>query len=350
MKDPGSRILELDALRGLAAVAVMLFHYTSRFQRLYGFEEAMPFEFWYGRMGVELFFMISGFVIFMTLERTHTGMDFVVSRFSRLFPVFWVAILVTFSSTLFCSLPGREVQFYDAILNLTMVPRFFAAPMVDGVYWSLEKELLFYLAMFMLFKFSLLHYVRQAFALWLITALTLPILAHFCGFDQSIFFKVTKEFLLLRHISFFSFGIVFYGRLMRGRFDHWDAIIITLAMSRVSVFYSFDEIILVFIYLLIFTLLIYSRLGFLSHPVFIFLGAISYSLYLIHQNIGYIVIRAVDSLTGSPYAAVLAAIVVSLILASALTFLIERPAIRWIRKGYRGIRSQLQGREALSNG
>jgi len=64
-----SRILELDSLRGLAIIAVMLYHYTSRYVRLYGFHNTPPFEFWYGRLGVEFFFIISGFVIFMTLSK-----------------------------------------------------------------------------------------------------------------------------------------------------------------------------------------------------------------------------------------------------------------------------------------
>src|SRR5690348_9141450 len=83
---PRNRIKGLDALRGVAACSVLVFHYTTNYQRVYGHHGAMPFSFPYGPFGVQLFFLISGFVIFMTLEKTSRPSDFVRSRFSRLFP------------------------------------------------------------------------------------------------------------------------------------------------------------------------------------------------------------------------------------------------------------------------
>ena len=78
------RLTELDSLRGIAAMAVVLFHYTTRFTELYGHTAPPVFSVPLGHLGVNLFFMISGFVIFMTLERTLTSRDFIISRFSRL--------------------------------------------------------------------------------------------------------------------------------------------------------------------------------------------------------------------------------------------------------------------------
>jgi len=66
---PSRRLVELDALRGIAATLVMLFHYTSQYERLYGHEAAPAFTVPWGHYGVNLFFMISGYVIFMTLHR-----------------------------------------------------------------------------------------------------------------------------------------------------------------------------------------------------------------------------------------------------------------------------------------
>ena len=77
-----ARVVELDALRGLAALAVVAFHYTTHYGNEVGHLGDMPVSFDFGNYGVELFFLISGFVIFMTLERTRTAMDFVVSRFA----------------------------------------------------------------------------------------------------------------------------------------------------------------------------------------------------------------------------------------------------------------------------
>ena len=64
------RLVEVDALRGLAALAVVLFHYTTRFTELFAPNPPPTFSFPDGHYGVNLFFIISGFVIFMTLEKT----------------------------------------------------------------------------------------------------------------------------------------------------------------------------------------------------------------------------------------------------------------------------------------
>lgn len=89
------RIKELDALRGLAALAVVLYHYTTQYEKLFGHTGVLGWQFQYGSHGVHLFFMISGFVIFLTLDRVKKSRDFVISRFSRLFPAYWFAIMLT---------------------------------------------------------------------------------------------------------------------------------------------------------------------------------------------------------------------------------------------------------------
>ena len=89
------RLVELDALRGIAAMAVVAYHYTTHYANQIGHMTPLRFGFPAGNYGVHLFFLISGFVIFMTLERTRNAMDFVVSRFSRLYPAYWAAMLVT---------------------------------------------------------------------------------------------------------------------------------------------------------------------------------------------------------------------------------------------------------------
>ena len=137
-----NRLVEIDALRGVAAMAVVLFHYTTRFAELYAPKTLPSLSFPDGHYGVNLFFIISGFVIFMTLEKTSRPMDFVVSRFSRLFPAYWFAILLTFSITHLLGLPGKLVDLSTAFANLIMIHSFFHVPHVDGVYWTLEVELI----------------------------------------------------------------------------------------------------------------------------------------------------------------------------------------------------------------
>lgn len=78
-RQTGGRLQGLDALRGLAALAVVLFHYTARFDELFATTPQSSLSFPNGHYGVDLFFIISGFVIFMTLQRMRRPADFLVS-------------------------------------------------------------------------------------------------------------------------------------------------------------------------------------------------------------------------------------------------------------------------------
>ena len=77
------RIIGLDALRGLAAGAVLLHHHAQYYDVLYGGRTPLEINLGAGHYGVELFFIISGFVILMTIERKRTVRSFAVSRFTR---------------------------------------------------------------------------------------------------------------------------------------------------------------------------------------------------------------------------------------------------------------------------
>jgi peptidoglycan/LPS O-acetylase OafA/YrhL len=92
--------------------------------------------------------MISGFVIFMTLDRTQRPLDFVVSRFSRLFPAYWIAIAITFSVLTIFGLGNRSVSITELLINLTMVQDFFCVKNIDRSYWALLYELFLYCIMF----------------------------------------------------------------------------------------------------------------------------------------------------------------------------------------------------------
>ena len=85
------RFRGLDVLRGLAAVYVMLSHYTSFCLKEFG---EVPFHVpsETGNYAVWLFYMISGFVIYFTIERSKTWVDFAVSRATRLYPIYWITL------------------------------------------------------------------------------------------------------------------------------------------------------------------------------------------------------------------------------------------------------------------
>src|SRR5262245_36843058 len=139
MKTPSptvnSRIEELDALRGLAALFVVVFHCAM-------FRPQADYGFYLGITGVDLFFIISGFVIFMSLENSKSGNSFLVSRFIRLFPIYWVIATLTFLVYFFLNLfdgviPYTEIPLKNYLVNLTMFQYYFGVPNISGSYWTL---------------------------------------------------------------------------------------------------------------------------------------------------------------------------------------------------------------------
>ncbi|MBK7673476.1 MAG: hypothetical protein IPJ27_01170 [Candidatus Accumulibacter sp.] len=133
-----------------------------------------------GRFGAELFFMISGFLIFMSLSKVRSGFkglqDFAIARFSRLYPASWAVMCVTFLIALLFGLPGRSVEISDLPANATMLPSILRTPMVDEVYRTLEKELFFYFWMAAPLLAGALKNLRSILLMWmLLSATALPV-------------------------------------------------------------------------------------------------------------------------------------------------------------------------------
>lgn len=326
------RLLELDALRGIAALSVMVYHYTVRYDQIYGSLKQPLFQFTLGEYGVQLFFMVSGFVIFLTLDRTRHAADFVFSRFSRLYPVYWAAIFVTFFATTY-GLPDRAVSIETAIVNLTMLQQWFGFKSVDGVYWTLAVELSFYFIMFFLYSTRLIRFFHCIIVLWLLVIVGAEVsIRHFSLHIPWII----EQALLLKHGTWFIAGMVFY-RLMKNK--NLDSplkcacqILLLSATAAIELYLNPDRLLVVMIFYMIFSLFIYHKLGFLAILPLTFLGNISYGLYLIHQNIGYMTIQFLLSMEVD-YAILLLImpISVSIIIAVLLYRYIEKPSLRLMR-------------------
>ncbi len=331
---PTSRVGEIDALRGIAAVAVMLFHYTTRIGQLYPMASPAWVDVRHGHYGVNLFFIVSGYVIFMTLQRTRQSMDFVVSRFSRLYPAYWAAVVLTFAVTSLLGLPGKQVTALQAAGNLLMFHGFFGIPNVDSVYWTLEVELLFYAGMFGLYALGRLNRIHRV--LWGLLALRLVyhLAAALAGIDLP--WRIYSA-LILAYIPWFALGIAIY-RVVHPQ-DAADRSASLALCAGAVVVLGVVAGPAIGVMAVAFGGLVWAaatrRLPWLAHPVMVWLGAISYTLYLLHENIGWSLLLRLQDLGVPRNAGIAIAIALSLGLATALTRLVEQPVMAWIRRRYR---------------
>ena len=328
-KPKNKRFQELDAIRGLAAIFVVLYHYTYQYYISFPNEYKFPFSFEFGHYGVQAFFIVSGFVIFMTLEKTKKSLDFIIYRSIRLFPTYWISVLITFIIVSIFSLPGKETTILEFLANLTMIHTQFKIKGVDGVYWTLLYELKFYFLMLILYHFKHLKKID----IISIIILSLIIVISLLGFDHNTFYKIIYQVLLLPYLGYFISGIMFY-KIYTKKENYMTYIALTLALIVSIVIDPNKEIyIILFIYML-FLLLAFHKLTFITIKPLVFLGTISYALYLIHQYIGYIILNYAQTYHISLLIATPIAIIISMILAIIITFIFEKNIILYLKNYY----------------
>ena len=325
---------ELDGLRGIAACVVVLFHYVY----LYDFRYQHSFEFHsvfsLGHLGVHLFFIISGFVIYWTLTRSASILEFSWSRFSRLFPAYWLSVTITFFVISLFGLPMSEVTFTEYLINLTMLQDFLWIKKVDGSYWSLAYELAFYFWMALAFFFLRHTRIETILIIWMLVSFLVKYL--FVG-EQAIVPNVLHHksphlvLIVANYIYLFAAGICFYKIWSKSANT---LTIFTLGITLVLNFYinSFDNALIISSFYVVFVLVINQKAKVLGYKPLVFIGGISYSLYLIHQNIGYVIIRAFYENNLPPLLGIFVATLTAIILAWLINIMIERPALKVLRE------------------
>ena len=324
----GPRFQQIDALRGLAAMGVLLYHYTSMFPRLYPEQVGHPFfNLSFGYLGVQLFFLISGFVIFMTLERTSSAADFVVSRFSRLYPTYWCAVALSVAGVALSGPPTLQLPWHEVLANLTMVPRLFHARNVDGSYWTLFVELVFYAWALLAHQLGGLGRVRGL----LLCALVLRLLegTHLLPMPGFV-----STLLILKFIPWFACGIAVFHLVRHGP----RAADLALVLGAMLVVAVCDGGVLSLAVPVVSGLLYAaarSRLPGLSAAPLLWLGRISYPLYLLHQALGLGLLMQLHAAGVGANASVALVIMGMLLAASALHRWVEQPAMVAIRRVWR---------------
>lgn len=330
----------IDALRAIAVLIVVAFHFTGRFPADYlHFDNAIELP-RFGRIGVYLFFVISGYCIAMTAERSSTIGLFLLRRFARLQPALVACILVTMVAVSLLGLPGRDVSFADAVRNAFWYPLITRTPFVDGAYWSLMEEAKFYVA------FASIYYLapRQS----------LPIFGAYTALGATAFFAsawpnhpalvypylgIADPYFLFPSSLFFLLGIAAYrssaliqtvvaAACIGVVFAVWGRTEYALSIALVSVFGLIG---------------VQSRGLRIWRPI-TFIGLISYPLYLLHQNIGIALIRALYPFVVNSYARIGIAAVVVIGLAALVSWSVEHRFRRWIEDLVAGLARRITGR------
>lgn len=305
-------------MRGIAAVSVMLYHFTERYRSYFGHVFPSSYDAAYGHYGVQLFFMISGFVIFMSVAGSGNALGFAYKRFFRLYPAYWVCLSLTFAVSCLAALGIGPHTPETFAVNLTMLQGLTRFRHIDGSYWTLLPELMFYLLIFVLMVVRQLKYIRVVGVCWLA-------LVFVNGYFYK--FELLRVFLNLQYGQYFYAGILFY-LLSQSKGNKWGLYLELLATYGLAIVpvgnFELTHTLIIAAFYTLFFLLIMGKLDFLSTRPLLFLGSISYPLYLLHQNIGYAILNWIKPFY-SGYPVIIVPVAVSIGLAYLARKYVEYP-------------------------
>lgn len=336
-----TRIKHLDGMRGLAILLVIGFHAWARWPEYLGyvsFTKDFPLFAW-GYLGVPLFFMISGFVIFMTLDKSKSFINFMFKRWLRLFPAMLIVTLLIFATaSLFSERPLGVPHPANAIPGLTFIsPEILqyltgvAFKPLEGSFWSLYVEAAFYIFIGAVYftlgrKYCLPSLLVPMFLVAGASAFKMighPAIADF----------ISKFGFI--HYSWFMIGCLVYERLHRRDAKFHYALVLVAVLINFSYYIKNNGYIVILPLLLMLALFIvsfYSRLveRLLSGKFLTLTGFISYTIYLLHENMLIATLRKLERHISSDYVMVFMpiAVVAALYLVAWLITKYIEPAVR----------------------
>jgi len=324
-----TRLRALDGLRLIAALMVAAYHYGGRggeVTRAWGSSAKDQFPtlhgyFAYGCLGVQVFFVISGFVICMS-GWGRPLKSFFASRASRLLPAYWAAILIVSAVFALPMVAYKALSPSDTLVNLTMLQQPLGVDRVLGVCWTLWAEIRFY-ALFALCVvlpgatrrrvilfcagWTLAAAIAQGAKMPLLDIVLIPeyapffiggvglYLVHRDRRDVYAWGIVAVSFLIGQHYAVRSL----WNASDPNAFAHRSSLGITLIVA-----FGFVAVAAIAL----------GRLNWANWRWLTVAGALTYPFYLVHEHLGWVVIRALHRSLGLPSAATFALTIASMLL------------------------------------
>lgn len=329
----------LDFVRGVAALTVFFQHAGGHLWP--EFNEFRRTWFDLGNFGVVVFFLASGFIIPESLHRGGSVSRFWVGRVFRLYPLYWLSLVLALVYHLggYESAHEQETAFRANIgtytlVNTTMLQQFVRVPNAIAPYWTLSLELLFYVSCTALFVLGARDAARTAYAVIVLGALcgvAVPLVTGTRAPMGMIFFfmtmfagtvlfrcqagEVTRPRCVRVLVALFlvaAAGVLVNCVLKRSSDPHANTAQ-SLALTWLAGFLFFGWA--------------FTRRWRRFPGIWLWLGTVSYSLYLMHHTVLYVVFPRLHETLPRPVA-LLVILAASLAVAAVTYQLIERPGIR----------------------
>ncbi|MBP6365882.1 MAG: acyltransferase [Nitrosomonas sp.] len=343
------RVNELDLMRFLAALAVVFHHYSlngfaANFQTIAPYP-LLSSLFRYGYLGVDLFFMISGFVILMTAS-SGSLRHFVLSRLVRLYPAFWICCTITFVAILTIGSPDYIATFSQYLVNMSMLSGFMDVESIDSAYWSLFVELKFYALVAIVLLLGRVQQIESLFIFWLVATVALVIYPMF-----------HLRFVLLDDYSAnFIAGATFFFIWSRGM--TWVRGLVIVAAWLCALYQSTVDVhefeirirndlspfviaAIVSAFFVIMGMVACKQTGVIGRANWLWLGAITYPLYLLHQGLGFMIYNVAYTKINA-HILFWSLVIGMLLLAFLIHIAVERPVAKLMKNTLNKLADKLQ--------
>lgn len=354
------QILGLDLLRFLAALMVAVYHlafWRNGGGTLPGHPGVADFT-WFGWVGVEIFFVISGFVISYTTSGA-TPFSFFRSRVMRLFPGIFIAATLAAAFLIYAGKAPVATIVDTYARTLVLWPY---GPWLDIVYWTLGIEIVFYAIPFVLicmgaqrfFVTVLLTIGAISGGFWLGALLVnnLPALAG--GALQAQILKLVVggralQLLLLHHGVFFALGVLFFSIHTKGFSIARGMLLIAFLIAGATEITTRSQqyahmpalvplAVWLFSLLMLAACISWNQLMLDNYPLLATpmrkLGLLSYALYLNHNTNGMLFQHAMQAAGFSPFAAFVASLAGVIAIAACIAFDFEVLVQRYFKMAF----------------
>ncbi len=331
------RIIELDSLRALAAINLVLFHFTHVYAVKYGYTSPLGFEFPFGKYGVQLFFMLSGLVNAMTLMKKNDAPGFIAGRMIRICPSFWAVIVINLLIAGTAPLTGMGYSAEQIAANLTIMPNLLGFECIEPVTWTLQIEILFYgMILFLFLTRALERPLRTVTYLLILSCVTCLSVSFLSGLPNAPYWLAGliwyRDLLILEYLPLFTIGILLNEiKCQRGSLvGNGIGIVASMVVFHVIDQHDHNPAATLILFGLLLAAL-YGRAPFLRFRPLVWVSTISYALYLLHNNLGCVFIWYINQAGVPPVAAMLAGIVFVTGVSAVVTNKVEAPLTRWMQ-------------------